>query len=143
VDSVDRYLPFIARFCLVLLFPFSALDKIFDYGTAVAQADASVLPVPGWLLLLLGGCLEVFGSLGILLDVYARPLALLFCFYCVATAVLFHNFWIYPFGSADWQANFWSFLKNFGLVGGFLFIATDAKMGPLRQAFSFEPRPQS
>ncbi len=142
MDSVDRYLPFIARFCLVLLFPFSALDKIFDYGTAVAQADASVLPVPGWLLLL-GGCLEVFGSLGILLDVYARPLALLFCFYCVATAVLFHNFWIYPFGSADWQANFWPFLKNFGLVGGFLFIATDAKMGPLRQAFSFEPRPQS
>jgi putative oxidoreductase len=143
VSSVDRSSPVIARICLVLLFPFSALEKIFDYGGAVAQADASGLPVPGWLLLLLGGCLEVFGSLGILLNFYARQLALLFCFYCVATAVLFHNFWIYPFGSADSQANFWPFLKNFGLVGGFLFIATDAKMQPLSRAFTVEPRPQS
>jgi putative oxidoreductase len=143
MSSVDRHLPLIARVCLVLLFPFSALDKIVDYGNAVAQADASILPVPGWLLLLLGGSLEVFGSLGILFNVYARPLALLFCFYCIATAVLFHNFWIYPFGSADWQANFWPFLKNFGLVGGFLFVATNAKMEPLSRALTLEPRPQS
>lgn len=141
MSSIDRFAPFLARFCLVLLFPFSALDKIFDYGNAVAQADASVLPVPGWLLLLLGGSLEVFGSLGILLNLYARPLALLFCFYCVATAVLFHNFWIYPFGSTDWQANFWPFLKNFGLVGGFLFVAANARMEPLARAFTFAPRP--
>ena len=140
MNLVDRSLPFIARFCLILLFPFSALDKIFDYGNAVAQADASVLPVPGWLLLLLGGSLEVFGSLGIMFNLYARQFALLFCFYCAATAVLFHNFWIYPFGSADWQANFWPFLKNFGLVGGFLFIATDAKMESLRRAFSIRAR---
>ena len=112
MSSIDRFLPFIARACLVLLFPFSALDKIFDYGNAVAQADASGMPVPGWLLLLLGGCLEVFGSLGILLNIYARQFALLFCFYCVVSAVLFHNFWIYPFGSADWMAHFWEFLKT-------------------------------
>ena len=143
MNLVDRSLPFIARFCLILLFPFSALDKIFDYGTALAQANSSGLPVSGWLLLLLGGSLEVFGSLGIMFNLYARQFALLFCFYCVATAVLFHNFWIYPFGSADWQANFWPFLKNFGLVGGFLFIATDAKMEPLRRAFSVRPRGQS
>jgi putative oxidoreductase len=140
MSSIDRYLPFIARLCIVLLFPFSALDKIFDYGGAVAQANASGLPIPGWLLLLLGGSLEVFGSLGILLNVYARPIALLFCFYCIATAVLFHNFRIYPFGSADWMANFWPFLKNFGLVGGFLFIATNARMEPLSRAFTLAPR---
>lgn len=143
MNIVDRSLPFVARLCLVLLFPFSALDKIFDYGNAVAQADSSILPVPGWLLLLLGGSLEVFGSLGILLNIYSRQFALLFCFYCVATAVLFHNFWIYPFGSADWQDNFWPFLKNFGLVGGFLFVATNAKMEPLGRAFSFASRPRS
>jgi len=143
MNIFDRSLPFIARLCLVLLFPFSALDKIFGYANAVAQADASVLPVPGWLLLLLGGSLEVFGSVGILLNIYARPLALLFCFYCIATAALFHNFWIYPFGSADWQNNFWPFLKNFGLVGGFLFVATNARMEPLGRAFSFAFRPKS
>jgi hypothetical protein len=54
--------------------------------------------------------------------------------------VLFHNFWIYPFGSPDWMKNFWPFLKNFGLAGGLLFVATGAKMGSLRDAFRLEPR---
>lgn len=141
MSGIDRHLPFIARFCLILLFPFSALDKILDYSGAVAQADASGMPIPGWLLLLLGGSLEVFGSLGILLNIYARQFALLFCFYCVVTAVLFHNFWIYPTGSADWMANFWPFLKNIGLVGGFLFVATNAKMAPIGNAITLSPRP--
>lgn len=139
--GIDRILPFLARACLLVLFPFSALDKIMDYHNAVAQADASGMPIPGSLLLLLGGCLEVFGSLGILLNVYARQLALVFCFYCVATAVLFHNFWAYPFGSPDWMNNFWPLLKNIGLVGGFLFVATNAHMEPIARAFSLRPRP--
>jgi putative oxidoreductase len=141
MNVIDRYLPFIARFFLVVLFPFGALDKIFDYSSAVAQANTSGLPVPGWLLLLLGGALEIFGSLGILFNIYARQFALLFVFFCIVTAVLFHNFWIYPFASADWMNNFWPFLKNFGLAGGFLFVATDAKMQPLSGAISLEPRP--
>ena len=141
MSVIDRWLPGIARFCLILLFPFSALDKIMDYHNAVAQADASGMPIPGSLLLLLGGLLEVFGSLGILLNVYARQLALVFCFYCVATAVLFHNFWIYPFASPDWLNNFWPFLKNLGLVAGFIYVAADAKMQPISGAFSFKPRP--
>jgi len=141
MNVIDRILPFIARLCLVVLFPFSALDKIFDYSNAVAQADASGLPVPGWLLLLAGGALEVFGSLGILFNIYARQFALLFVFYCAVTAVLFHNFWIYPFASADWMNNFWPFLKNFGLVAAFLYVAAGAKMQPLSGAFSLEPRP--
>ncbi|QNT69489.1 DoxX family protein [Defluviicoccus vanus] len=140
MGMIDRWLPGLARFCLILLFPFSALDKIFDYSSAVAQANASGMPMPGWLLLLLGGCLEVFGSLGILFDVYRRQFALLFCFYCIVTGVLFHNFWDYPFRSADWMDNFWPFLKNFGLVGGFLFIATNARMQPIAGAISLRRR---
>ena len=141
MSVIDRVLPFIARLCLVVLFPFSALDKIFDYGSAVAQADTSGLPVPGWLLLLMGGALEIFGSLGILFNICARQFALLFVFYCVATAALFHNFWVYPFHSPDWLNNFWPFLKNLGLVAGFLFVAADAKMRPISEAFSLKPRP--
>lgn len=140
MSIVDRWLPGIARFCLILLFPFSALDKIFDYSSAVAQANQSGMPMPGWALLVLGGCLEVFGSLGILFNVYRRQFALLFCFYCIATGILFHNFWDYPFRSAGWMDNFWPFLKNFGLVGGFLFVATNARMGPIGNAISLRPR---
>jgi putative oxidoreductase len=144
MSSIDRILPHLARLCLIVLFPFSALDKIFD-PAALTQANSSILSsafsVPGWILLVLGGCLEVFGSLGILFNVYRRQFALLFCFYCSVTAILFHNFWVYKFGSADWMNNFWPFLKNFGLVAGFLFVAADAKMQPIIGAFSFNPRP--
>ncbi len=138
-----HFLAFIARLCLVLIFPFSALDKIFNYQSAMAQAAQGWIPLPASaaaLLLVLGGCLEVIGPVCILVDFYRRQAALLFIFYVIATAVLFHNFWSFPFNSDAWNQNFWPFLKNFGVAGGFLYVAADAKMQPLRSAFSLSPR---
>jgi putative oxidoreductase len=139
----DQFLAFIARLCLVVLFPFSVLNKIFDYQSAMAQAAHGWIPLPpavAALLLVLGGTLEAVGPLCILFGIYRRQAALLFIFYVIATAVLFHNFWSFPFNSDTWNDNFWPFLKNFGLAGGFLFIAADAKMQSLRGAFSLSPR---
>jgi hypothetical protein len=53
---------------------------------------------------------------------------------------LFHNFWSFRFNGDAWNQNFWQFLKNFGLAGGFLYIAADTKMGSLPGAFSFHPK---
>jgi putative oxidoreductase len=91
-------------------------------------------------LLVLGGILEVLGPVCILLNVYRRQAALLFIFYVIATAVLFHNFWSFPFNGDAWNQNFWPFLKNLGLAGGFLYIAIDARMRSLRDAFSLKSR---
>ena len=139
----DQFLAFIARLSLVLLFPFSVLNKIFDYQSAMAQAAHGWIPLPpsaAALLLVLGGTLEAVGPLCILFGFYRRQAALLFIFYVLATAVLFHNFWDFPFNSDTWNENFWPFLKNFGLAGGFLYIAADANMQSLRGAFSLIPR---
>jgi putative oxidoreductase len=139
----DRLLDFIARLCLVLIFPFSALNKIFDHQAAMAQAAHGWWPLPSGaagLLLVLGGLLELIGPVCILFGFYRRQAALLFIFYVIATAVLFHNFWSFPFNGDAWNQNFWPFLKNFGLAGGFLYIAADAKMQSLRGAFSLSPR---
>jgi putative oxidoreductase len=139
----DQIPDFIARVCLVLLFPFGALDKIFNYQAAMDQAAHGWIPLPpalAALLLVLGGMLEVLGSICILVDFYRRQAALLFIFYVIATAVLFHNFWSFPFDGDEWNQNFWPFLKNFGLVAGFLYVATDAKPQSLSGAFSFKPR---
>ena len=139
----NEFLAFLARLCLVLIFPFSALNKLFDYQSAMAQAGGGWVPLPpslAALLLVLGGMLEVLGPICILLDIYRRQAALLFIFYVVATAVLFHNFWSFPFNGDAWNQNFWPFLKNLGLAGGFLYIATDARMQSLRDAFSLKPR---
>src|SRR5436190_24387218 len=139
----DQFLAFIARLCLVVLFPFSVLNKIFDYQSAMAQAAQGWIPLSpsaATLLLVLGGTLEALGPPCILFGFYRRQAALLFIFYVIATAVLFHNFWSFPFNSVTWNENFWPFLKNFGLAGGFLYIAADAKMQSLRGAFSLKPR---
>jgi putative oxidoreductase len=138
-----RLLAFIARLCLVVIFPFSCLNKIFDYQSAMAQAAHGWIPLPpgiAALLLVLGGILEAVGPPCILFGFYRRQAALLFIFYVVVTAVLFHNFWSFPFNGDAWNENFWPFLKNFALAGGFLYIAADAKMQSLRGAFSLSPR---
>jgi putative oxidoreductase len=139
----EEFLAFIARLCLVLIFPFSALDKIFNHQSAMDQAAHGLIPLPASmavLLLVLGGMLEVVGPICILFGFYRRQAALLFIFYVIATAVLFKNFWSFPFNSDGWNQHFWDFLKNFGLAGGFLYIATEAKMQSLRDAFSLKAR---
>ena len=139
----DELLAFIARLCLVLIFPFSALSKIFDHQSAIAQAAHGWIPLPASaavVLLVLGGILEVVGPVCILSGFFRRQAALLFIFYVIVTAVLFHNFWSFPFNGDAWNQNFWPFLKNLGLAGGFLYIAADAKMESLRGAFSLNPR---
>jgi putative oxidoreductase len=143
MSQENQLLDFIARLCLVVLFPFSALNKIFDPQSAMAQAANGLIPLPpaiSALLLVLGGILEVVGPVCILFGFYRRQAALLFIFYVIVTAVLFHNFWSFPFNGDAWNQNFWPFLKNFGLAGGFLYIAADARIGSLRGAFSSNPR---
>src|SRR5215213_2436858 len=96
----DQILAFIARLCLVLIFPFSALSKIFDYPPAMAHATHGLIPLPpamAALLLVLGGLLEIVGPICILLGVYRRQAALLFIFYVIITAIMFHNFWSFRF----------------------------------------------
>jgi putative oxidoreductase len=139
----NQLLPFIARLSLLLLFPFSALQKILDPHAAMAQAAQGWVPLPpsaAALLLVLGGMLEAIGPVCIMLNFYRRQAALLFIFYVIATAVLFHNFWSFPFNGDVWNLHFWEFLKNFGLAGGFLYIAADAKMQSLHNAFSLKAR---
>jgi len=139
MNQKNPVLAFITRLCLVMIFPFSALDKIFNPQSAMAQAGDGLIALPqplAVLLLVLGGTLEILGPICILFGFYRRQAALLFVFYVVATAVLFHNFWSFPFASDAWTNNFWPFLKNFGLAGGFLYVAADAQMASLRGAFS-------
>jgi putative oxidoreductase len=143
MSQQNEFLAFLARLCLVLIFPFSALDKIFDHQAAMEQAAHGWIPLPATLaalLLVLGGMLEVIGPMCVLLNFYRRQAALLFILYVVATAVLFHNFWSFPFNGDAWNQNFWPFLKNLGVAGGFLYIATDARMQSLPDAFSLKPR---
>lgn len=124
-------LPLLIRICLVVLFPFSALDKIFNWQGALKQANSGFLP-GGPVLLVLGMTLELAGPACILIGWHDRLAAFALALYCAVTALLYHNFWAYPDfwakGDSVARTHFWDFLKNFGLVGGMLMLAFSTQL---------------
>ena len=117
-------LPFIARLTLVIMFPFSALDKIVHWREAMQQAASSFLP-GGAFLLTLAIVVEALAPVCIVIGWHDRFAAFLLAGFCAVTALLYHPFWKFPhFWSkpGEGRSHFWDFLKNFGLVGGLLLL---------------------
>src|SRR5450432_4945069 len=83
------------RIVLVLLFfPFSALDKIFNFRGAVAQArEASPSKAVAVGLIVVGLAVEVFMSLGVVTGLADRACAFVLAGYCGVTALLWKQFW--------------------------------------------------
>jgi putative oxidoreductase len=116
--------PFLARFCLVLMFPFSGYDKIAHWNEAMTQARSAPLPGARWLLMA-SICLEVGAPICIVFGWHDRLAAFCLAGFCIITALIYHPFWNFPdFWSKDGEgrSHLWDFLKNFGLVGGLLLI---------------------
>jgi putative oxidoreductase len=81
-------IPIIIRVCLVVLFPFSALDKIVFWKDALAQADASILPKSsGPPLLLSAIVVEAAAPFCIVFGWHDRIAALVLALFCVVTAI--------------------------------------------------------
>jgi putative oxidoreductase len=128
----------------ILFFPFSALDKIMNFGGAVAQARQAVGSDAFAKLLILGGLgIEILMPLAILTGVADRPAALIMAGYCGITALLWKQFWkpgdFFRAGESKGRDLFWDFLKNFSLAGGFLLIALATTA---QQADDFLTHPQ-
>ena len=131
--------PLIFRICLVILFPFSTLDKIFNWNGALKQANSGILP-GGPILLVLAMFVEVGTSVLIVAGVFDRAAAALLAFYCVVTALLYHRFWaqgdFFSAGDSQGRQHFWEFVKNFGLVGGLGLIMLGAPLASIDYAVS-------
>ncbi len=132
---LDLYaIPIIIRIFLVVLFPFSALDKIFDWKGALKQAKSSFLP-GGPVLLVLSTIVELVAPFCVVFGWYDRLASFVLAAFCVVTALLYHNFWHYPDfwrkGDSKARGQFWDFLKNFGLVGGLLLITFGTNLASL------------
>jgi len=117
-------IPLIARVCLVVMFPFSALDKIVHWKEVMQQATSSFLP-GGAVLLVIAIVVEFVTPVCIVIGWHDRLAAFVLAGFCAVTALLYHPFWRYPHfwaKAGDGRSHFWDFLKNFGLVGGLLLI---------------------
>ena len=125
--SAAAVVALIVRYGICLLFlPFSALDKVFNFGGAVKQAGEVFSPPPlAAAVLLCGLAIEVVCTLGVVTGVADRACALVIAGYCAATALLYKRFW----APGDWsdpggkaRGLFWDFLKNLSLGAGFLLL---------------------
>lgn len=115
-----------ARLCLVVMFPFSAIDKLWHWKNSLAQTDSAGVP-GGPVLLVLAILVEGLTPICIVTGWFDRPAAVLLAGFCFVTAFMYHPFWRGPDFFSDDDASvarehFWQFLKNFGLVGGLLLV---------------------
>jgi putative oxidoreductase len=115
----NDYTPLLLRICLVALFPFSALDKMVNWKSALAQAGS--LPFKP-AMLTASILVEIVTPICIVTGWHDRLAAFILAGFCIVTALLFHQFWrfgdFWRFKEGEGMQHFWEFLKNFGLVGG-------------------------
>ena len=123
MTSINDYTPLLLRICVVVLFPFSGLDKILNWDSAMKQAGN--IPFPRGMLVA-SIVVEFTMPICIVAGWHDRLAAFFLAGFCVITAVLFHQFWrfqdFWRFKEGMGLQHFWEFLKNFALVGGLGFI---------------------
>ena len=114
----------LGRFLLASLFLVSGVRDIMGWGGVVGFMQSKGLPAVE---LLLGAtvALKLVGGLMLVFNRYAAPAAILLAGFCLATAVIFHNFWAVDAAQYSNQLN--HFMKNVALAGALLMAAATSK----------------
>ena len=115
IGNLTRYAAPIGRVFIAVGFLVAGINKISGY--AGTQGYMESMGVPGALLPLVIA-LEVLGALAIIVGFQTRITAFALAGFCILSALIFH------FNFAD-QMQAISFMKNFGLAGGFLFLVAN------------------
>ncbi len=108
-----------ARIFLALLFVVFGWEKLTGFAGTVAYFSHGGVPLP-FLAAVIAVAAEFFGGLAIAVGLFTRPVALLLALYTLGTAILGHHFW--NMSGALRMENEINFLKNIGLIGGFLLL---------------------
>ena len=108
-------LDLIGRILISALFLISAFNKVFNLDGSMGWMES--FGVPGFLIFP-AIVIEIILPILVIVGYQARIAAGVLATLCVLTAFIFH------FDFSD-QSQLVSFLKNFGLAGGFLFIVAN------------------
>jgi putative oxidoreductase len=127
LSLINACAPLLLRIFLVVLFPFSGLDKIVNWDAAMKQAGA----IPFKPAMLVASIVVEFATPVCIVTGWHDRLA-------AFILVLFHQFWRVPdfwrFREGEGLEHFWEFLKNFGLVGGLGLIVLAPRTLPVSEA---------
>lgn len=110
----------IARIALVALFIIFGYPKLLGFQGTVQYMASSGAPVP-MQSAIIAVIMEVPAAILIVLGFFTRPLAVIFIFYTLGTAVIGHHYWDMS-GDAV-VPNMINFYKNISIAGGFLLLA--------------------
>ena len=108
-------LDLIGRVLISALFLISAFNKVFNLDGSMGWMES--FGVPGFLIFP-AIVIEIILPILVIVGYQARIAAGVLATFCLLTAFIFH------FDFSD-QSQLVSFLKNFGLAGGFLFIVAN------------------
>lgn len=110
----------IARIAVVVLFIIFGIPKITGFDGTVQYMTSLGAPMP-MLAAIIAVVMEVPAAILIVLGLFTRPLAVLFVFYTLGTAVIGHHYWDMS-GDAV-MPNMINFYKNVSIAGAFLLLA--------------------
>ena len=110
----------IARIAIVLLFIIFGLPKMTGFDGTVQYMAKLGTPMP-MLAAIIAVVMEIPAAILIVLGFFTRPIALLFVFYTLGTAVIGHPYWDKS-GDAV-MPNMINFYKNISIAGAFLLLA--------------------
>ncbi len=119
----DAIFPLIARLLISAIFVQGALGKIVGWSGQPSYMQSHQLPmqlIPAMLGMAL--LIEAAGVLCLLVGWKARAAAFVMFLYLGMVSVLLHNFWALHGASAGGMQT--QFLKNVGIMGGLLMIAS-------------------
>lgn len=110
----------IARIAIVVLFILFGFPKMTGFNGTVQYMASLGAPMPV-LAAIIAVVMEVPVAILIVLGFFTRPLAVLFVFYTLGTAVIGHHYWDMS-GDAV-MPNMINFYKNISIAGAFLLLA--------------------
>ncbi|WP_446029917.1 DoxX family protein [Lelliottia amnigena] len=110
----------IARIAVVVLFIIFGIPKMTGFDGTVHYMTSLGAPMP-MLAAIIAVVMEVPAAILIVLGFFTRPLAVLFVFYTLGTAVIGHHYWDMS-GDAV-MPNMINFYKNVSIAGAFLLLA--------------------
>ena len=121
---MEKFLRITGRVLLALIFIVSGLGKLFHFHDSAGMMASKGMPAAS-LLLAVAIAFEILGGLSVLTGFKARWGALALVAFLIPTTLIFHNFW--AFQGMVQQDQMAHFMKNLGLMGGLLLLASYSK----------------
>ncbi|MBB3263259.1 putative oxidoreductase [Azospirillum sp. OGB3] len=106
-----------ARLLIGAIFVESGFGKLIDLGGFAGNLAGQGLPMP-MLLAVLGGAVECFGGLAVVLGAWTRLAAAAVVLFTIMATLIAHRYWTYPPEAQGMQRI--QFMKNLAIIGGFL-----------------------